>query len=53
MEYTKIYTLNDYSNNRDFPFVGYSCMCAKIGELRLQTHIIVSFQYAICVYLYT
>ena len=31
----------------DFLFLGYSCMLAKIGVLRLQARITVSFQYVI------
>ena len=34
----------------DFPFLGQTCMWAKMGKVCLQTHIVVSFQYAsLCV----
>ena len=42
-----IYTPNDFSTVRDFPFLGWSCMQAKIGELWLQTRITVSLLYGI------
>ena len=35
---------NKYSTIRDVPFLGLSCMRAKIGKLWLQARITVSFQ---------
>ena len=42
-----ICTLNNYSTIRDFPYLGWSCMQAKISKLWPQTCITVSFWYAI------
>ena len=49
-----ICTQNYDSTIIDFPFLGWSFMRAKIGELWLQTCITVSFQYAIfCLFTHT
>ena len=43
---------NDCSIMRDYSFLGQSCMQAKIGELRLKTHV-TDFYTPFCVYLRT
>ena len=42
-----ILTANDWTAIRDFLFLGYSCMWAKIYELWLQTCVVVAFLFAI------
>ena len=51
--YTMIFIPNNCSTIRDFPFLGQSCMRAKVGKLSLQTHITDSLLHGNFVHTYT
>ena len=42
-----IHIPNKCSTFRDLPFLGYSCMQAKIDEFWTKTHVMVGFLYTI------